>query len=40
MTPYLSTMLEPHTPLFLQAKPHVIVRGERLTVWDSEGRSY
>jgi 4-aminobutyrate---pyruvate transaminase len=40
MTRYSSTMFEPHTPPFLQTRPHVIVRGERLTVWDSEGRSY
>ena len=40
MAPYPSTMLEPHTPPFLQTQPHVIVRGEGLTVWDSEGRSY
>jgi 4-aminobutyrate--pyruvate transaminase len=40
MAPYPSTMLEPHSPPFLQTQPHVIVRGEGLTVWDSEGRSY
>ena len=40
MTPNSSTMLEPHTPPFLQTDPHVIVRGERLRVWDSEGHSY
>jgi adenosylmethionine-8-amino-7-oxononanoate aminotransferase len=40
MTPYLSTMLEPRTPPFLLTEPHVIVRDERLTVWDSAGRSY
>jgi 4-aminobutyrate--pyruvate transaminase len=34
------TMLEPHTPPFLQTQPHVIVRGEGLTLWDSTGRSY
>ena len=40
MRPYSSTMLEPHAPPFLQTQPHVIVRGEGLTVWDSEGRAY
>ena len=40
MPPYTPTMLEPHTPPFLETEPHVIVRGERLTVWDSAGLSY
>jgi 4-aminobutyrate--pyruvate transaminase len=33
-------MFEPHTPPFLQTPPHVIVRAEGLTVWDSAGRAY
>jgi 4-aminobutyrate--pyruvate transaminase len=33
-------MLEPHTAPFLRTEPHVIVRGEGITVWDSAGRSY
>jgi 4-aminobutyrate---pyruvate transaminase len=37
---YSPTMLEPHTPPFLQTRPHVIVRGARLTVWDNAGQSY
>jgi 4-aminobutyrate--pyruvate transaminase len=37
---YSPTRREPHTPPFLQTRPHVIVRGERLTVWDRAGRSY
>jgi 4-aminobutyrate---pyruvate transaminase len=40
MPPYTPTMLEPHAPAFLETEPHVIVRGERLTVWDSAGLSY
>ncbi|MFG2480242.1 aminotransferase class III-fold pyridoxal phosphate-dependent enzyme [Streptomyces fagopyri] len=40
MAPLPSTLLEPHTPPAVATEPHVIVRGERLTVWDSEGRSY
>jgi 4-aminobutyrate--pyruvate transaminase len=40
MPPYTPTMLEPHAPPFLQTQPHVIVRGERLTVWDSAGQAY
>jgi 4-aminobutyrate---pyruvate transaminase len=40
MPPHTPTMLEPHTPPFLQTQPHVIVRGQRLTVWDDAGRSY
>ncbi|MEV7033344.1 aminotransferase class III-fold pyridoxal phosphate-dependent enzyme [Streptomyces sp. NPDC093272] len=35
-----TTLLEPHTPPALTTEPHVIVRGEGLTVWDREGRSY
>ncbi|MDT5066568.1 MAG: hypothetical protein QOK02_2723 [Mycobacterium sp.] len=38
MAPYISTMLEPHTLPFPQTQQHVIVRGERSTVWDSSGR--
>jgi 4-aminobutyrate--pyruvate transaminase len=33
-------MLEPHTAPFLETEPHVMVRGEGITVWDSAGRSY
>ncbi|MEU2623378.1 aminotransferase class III-fold pyridoxal phosphate-dependent enzyme [Streptomyces sp. NPDC007157] len=40
MAPHPSTLLEPHTPPALATEPHVIVRGEGITVWDSEGRSY
>ncbi|MEV7320778.1 aminotransferase class III-fold pyridoxal phosphate-dependent enzyme [Streptomyces sp. NPDC093970] len=40
MTAHPSALLEPHTSPALTTEPHVIVRGERLTVWDSEGRSY
>jgi 4-aminobutyrate--pyruvate transaminase len=40
MPSYSPTMLEPHTPPFLQTPPQVMVRGEGLTVWDSTGRSY
>lgn len=40
MAPHPSTLLEPHTPPAVTTEPHVIVRGDRLTVWDSEGRSY
>jgi 4-aminobutyrate--pyruvate transaminase len=40
MTPYTPRMLEPHTEPFLETPPHVIVRGEGITVWDSKGKSY
>lgn len=40
MSPQSVTMLEPHTPPYLETAPHVIVRGEGVRVWDSEGRSY
>jgi 4-aminobutyrate--pyruvate transaminase len=40
MPRYSPTMLEPHTPPFLQTPPQVMVRGEGLTVWDRAGRSY
>jgi 4-aminobutyrate--pyruvate transaminase len=33
-------MLEPHSPPFLDTEPHVIVRGEGVTVWDSSGNEY
>jgi 4-aminobutyrate--pyruvate transaminase len=33
-------MLEPHTPPFLDTEPHVIVRGDGVTVWDSSGNEY
>jgi 4-aminobutyrate---pyruvate transaminase len=33
-------MLEPHTPPFLDTEPHVIVRGDGVTVWDSTGNEY
>ncbi|MFF3753416.1 aminotransferase [Streptomyces sp. NPDC002018] len=35
-----TTMLEPHSPPHLDTEPHVIVRGEGVKVWDSQGRSY
>jgi 4-aminobutyrate---pyruvate transaminase len=34
------SMFEPHTPPFLDTMPHVIVRGEGVTVWDSTGHEY
>ncbi|MER6443039.1 aminotransferase class III-fold pyridoxal phosphate-dependent enzyme [Streptomyces sp. NPDC001185] len=40
MAPHPSTLLETHTPPAPTTEPHVIVRGEGLTAWDSEGRSY
>ncbi|WP_405984079.1 aminotransferase [Streptomyces sp. NBC_00872] len=40
MPPRAATMLEPHTPPDLETEPHVIVRGEGVKVWDSQGRSY
>jgi 4-aminobutyrate---pyruvate transaminase len=40
MTRYAATMLEPHTMPDLGTAPHVIVRGEGIRVWDSEGHSY
>ncbi|OBG24619.1 class III aminotransferase [Mycobacterium sp. 852002-51057_SCH5723018] len=40
MTPYTATMLEAHTPPSLLTKPHVIVRGEGIRVWDSAGKCY
>ncbi|WP_066950948.1 aminotransferase [Streptomyces lushanensis] len=40
MPPRAATMLEPHTPPGLETEPHVIVRGEGVKVWDSQGRSY
>ncbi|WP_258056117.1 aspartate aminotransferase family protein [Streptomyces sp. Ru62] len=40
MHSYPSTLLEPHTSPSLRTQPHVIVRGEGITVWDSDGRSY
>ncbi|MFJ4468225.1 aminotransferase class III-fold pyridoxal phosphate-dependent enzyme [Streptomyces sp. NPDC089424] len=40
MTPHHPTLLEPHTSPSLHTAPHVIVRGEGVRVWDSEGRSY
>ncbi|KOV74870.1 class III aminotransferase [Streptomyces sp. AS58] len=36
----MSTMFEPHTLPHVVSEPHVIVRGEGVRVWDSEGRSY
>ncbi|MFJ6149735.1 aminotransferase [Micromonospora profundi] len=35
-----ATMLEPHTPVHLPSAPHVITRGEGVTVWDTDGRAY
>ena len=40
MAPSNVSMLEPHTPPFLTSEPHVIVRGEGVTVWDSAGNEY
>ncbi|MEU9442258.1 aminotransferase class III-fold pyridoxal phosphate-dependent enzyme [Streptomyces sp. NPDC048304] len=40
MAPHTPTLLEPHTPPSLRTEPHVIVRGEGITVWDSDGNSY
>jgi 4-aminobutyrate---pyruvate transaminase len=40
MTSPAMTMLEPHALPALETAPHVIVRGEGISVWDSEGRSY
>ncbi|MEU3183968.1 aminotransferase [Streptomyces sp. NPDC006923] len=40
LDPQTSTMLEPHTALHLETPPHVITRGEGITVWDSEGNAY
>lgn len=40
MTPYRATMLEAHTPPYLRTKPHVMVRGEGIRVWDSAGKCY
>ncbi|MGY4652845.1 4-aminobutyrate---pyruvate transaminase [Mycobacterium sp. URHB0021] len=40
MAPSHVSMLEPHTPPFLTTEPHVIVRGEGVTVWDSAGHEY
>ena len=40
MTSLAMTMLEPHALPALETAPHVIVRGEGIRVWDSEGRSY
>ncbi|MDX3854845.1 aspartate aminotransferase family protein [Streptomyces sp. AK02-01A] len=40
LEPQTSTMLEPHTALGLETPPHVIVRGEGITVWDSEDNAY
>jgi 4-aminobutyrate---pyruvate transaminase len=40
MTTSLTSLFEPHTPPFLDTMPHVIVRGEGVTVWDSTGHEY
>ncbi|MET8680903.1 aminotransferase [Streptomyces sp. NPDC004647] len=34
------TMLEPHTPTDALGRPHVITRGEGVSVWDEQGRRY
>lgn len=40
MTAHRATMLEAHTPPFLTTKPHVMVRGEGIRVWDTAGKCY
>jgi 4-aminobutyrate--pyruvate transaminase len=40
MAPSSISMLEPHSPPFLDTEPHVIVSGEGVTVWDSGGNEY
>ncbi len=40
MTSTEMTMLEPHALPALDTRPHVIVRGDGIRVWDSDGRCY
>jgi 4-aminobutyrate--pyruvate transaminase len=39
-TPPSSYLLEPHTPADVTGRPHVITKGEGVTVWDEDGREY